>query len=361
MSKIKKNVFAYFNWNEMCENEDVRIRANSTLFFVAIAIVFFIMAMLNLITMTINLLIVTGLLCIVFMSFSILIIKYPYASQKKLAYCAGGITLLMSAYFIYSGGTEGFSVIWLCIFPIISYMIFHSPLSSIFNILICLMVYISFLTPIYNFLGYEYTNAFRFRFPVVMTFSAICSSLAELIRYQTQKRLIIISQSLRDSVNIDSLTGIGNRHAFNEQIKMNSELSSLAYAIIDVDFFKSVNDTYGHGAGDIVLQTLGKILSNNIRPIDYVYRWGGEEFLIVSPQISFDDFKHLIERLRLLVEKHEFKINDDKILKITISGGGISGCEDPEFTTCLKLADDCMYEAKSKGRNRTVVKDVSGL
>ena len=361
MNKIKKNISTYFNWDVICENEEARIRANSTLFFAAIAFIFFIMAVLNIITMTINLLLVTGSLCIVFSIFSFLIIKYPDASQKRLAYSAGIIAYLMSMYFIYSGGTEGFSVIWLCIFPIISYMIFHRYLNIIFNIALCLLVYICFLTPIYDLLGFEYTGAFRFRFPVLMTFSAICASIAELIRHQTQKRLKKISQSLRDSVNIDTLTGIGNRNAFNEQIKMNSTLSPLAYAIIDVDFFKKVNDTYGHSVGDVVLKTLGKLLSENIRSVDHVYRWGGEEFIIVSPEIKYIDFKQLIERLCLLVEKYDFVINKDLTLKITVSAGGIVGCEDPEFNVCFKMADECMYEAKNSGRNRAIIRDVSGL
>ena len=357
MNKIRRFISTYFNWDEMCENEENRIRSNSTLFFIAIAFVFFIMAMLNLITVTINLLIVTGVLCVVFALLSFLIIKYPHL-YKQSAFFAGVIAFLMSAYFVYSGGTEGFSVIWLCLFLIISYLIFDRNVSIIFTVSICMLIYISFLTPVYNLLGYEYTSAFRFRFPVVMTFSAICSSLGELIRYQTQKRLIIKSQSLRDNMNIDTLTGIGNRNAFNEQIKMNSELSALAYAIIDVDFFKKVNDTYGHSVGDIVLKSLGQLLSENIRSVDYVYRWGGEEFLIVSPDIKFDDFKQLIERLCLLVEKYNFVINEDLTLRITVSAGGIVGCEEPEFNVCFKMADECMYGAKNSGRNRAVIREV---
>jgi len=152
----------------------------------------------------------------------------------------------------------------------------------------------------------------------------------------------------------DSLTQLYNRRKINETIKKSIETmkrnpSPLTLVIMDIDNFKSVNDTYGHLVGDEVLKALANILQKNVRNIDMIGRWGGEEFIIVLPQTPLEDAKVSMERL-----KHEinaFSFTD--IGHITCSYGLCSvstpNFEEKELITC---ADDALYEAKNSGKNK---------
>ena len=118
--------------------------------------------------------------------------------------------------------------------------------------------------------------------------------------------------------------------------------------MIDIDHFKSVNDTYGHDVGDDVLKTLANIVQENIRKIDIFARWGGEEFLILSPGTDLEDVQILAEKLRLAVEHATFP----KVNHITISLGISTFGKGDTFTEIFKRADQGLYYAKEHGRNQ---------
>ena len=121
--------------------------------------------------------------------------------------------------------------------------------------------------------------------------------------------------------------------------------------IVDIDHFKQVNDTYGHAAGDHVLQEFAEILTQNSRKLDSIGRWGGEEFIIISPETNGDGVKILAEKLRKKVEEHIF----DKGLKVTASFG--PGALDPksDWESFFERIDAALYESKENGRNRVTV------
>ncbi|MDZ7818176.1 MAG: GGDEF domain-containing protein [Aliarcobacter sp.] len=120
----------------------------------------------------------------------------------------------------------------------------------------------------------------------------------------------------------------------------------LTLAIVDIDFFKNINDTYGHTIGDIILKEFSNILLKNIRETDYVGRWGGEEFLLIFPQTQ-DKSAHIIaENLRKIIEKYNFSNN----INVTASFG-IYECKEQNPTKCLSKADNALYEAKNSNRN----------
>ncbi len=154
----------------------------------------------------------------------------------------------------------------------------------------------------------------------------------------------------------DSLTGIGNRRLFNEIFPnmIDTQIESgenLAVILIDVDRFKAVNDGYGHDVGDQVLQTIAQLLKSQIRESDVLARLGGEEFVVLIPDLTPDDAITIAMRIRTLVEKHAFKARSESF-HVTVSAG-ISFLE-PEDTAdgLLKRADDLLYRAKSNGRNK---------
>lgn len=155
----------------------------------------------------------------------------------------------------------------------------------------------------------------------------------------------------------DPLTKVYNRQFLYN--KLPEEISRfmryktpLSIILFDVDHFKKFNDTYGHNTGDYILKNLAAIVRQNIRNVDLLVRYGGEEFLILSPESNADEAFAIAERVRREVENTEF-LFEEKILKITISLGISSfraGMTPEEF---IKSADRSLYLAKQNGRNRT--------
>ena len=140
----------------------------------------------------------------------------------------------------------------------------------------------------------------------------------------------------------DELTGILNRRGIDYKIK-NLEKGSILF--FDIDHFKRVNDTYGHEFGDYVLTQIGKILKKNFRKNDIIGRWGGEEFIVILPNTSYEDALKLAEKLRKIIEKHDFK---GKKITVSIGVSEYNGNLEEE----LEKADEALYEAKNSGRNQ---------
>lgn len=128
---------------------------------------------------------------------------------------------------------------------------------------------------------------------------------------------------------------------------------------IDIDFFKKVNDTYGHAAGDAVLKQLGEVLLRACRGVDFVARVGGEEFAIILPDCDGSQAVEIGERVRRGVEMHSFILPDEKMINITVS---IGACCYPdsveEIDEVKKRADDALYRAKHEGRNRVCLSGI---
>lgn len=152
----------------------------------------------------------------------------------------------------------------------------------------------------------------------------------------------------------DTLTQAYNRIKFEEiidyEVKMVTRYDSpLSVLLFDIDFFKQINDSYGHGVGDYALKTIVQIVQKNLRQTDYLVRWGGEEFLIILPRTTLKQAKILAERIRKIIEIHRF----DKITKtITISLGVTSFIKKDTKDSFIKRADDALYKAKRTGRNK---------
>ncbi|CCQ10768.1 putative transcription regulator (with tandem N-terminal response regulator domains) protein [Pseudoalteromonas luteoviolacea B = ATCC 29581] len=157
----------------------------------------------------------------------------------------------------------------------------------------------------------------------------------------------------------DSLTGLRNRHYFFSVIDSlvnKPDLKESVFCIVDIDHFKRINDTYGHSAGDLILQHFAEILKQCTRRSDIVVRWGGEEFLLLMPDMTREDACEVVERIRLQVNRFPFMINDH-ILTCTCSIGFAPLPLVPEKATwlnweqTLELADIGLYIAKETRRN----------
>jgi diguanylate cyclase (GGDEF)-like protein len=163
-----------------------------------------------------------------------------------------------------------------------------------------------------------------------------------------------------ESATLDPLTNCYNKSYFLERLPSEFALAKhrrkpLSLAMVDIDRFKKINDSYGHLAGDFVLREVGKLLQEGLRADDFLTRYGGEEFALIMRGISKRNALQTAERLRKLVETTTFKHEDRKI-GVTVSIG-ISTWPDDNIDSVRKLiktADNNLYAAKRKGRNRVV-------
>lgn len=160
---------------------------------------------------------------------------------------------------------------------------------------------------------------------------------------------------------VDPLTGAYNRRYLEAHLprmlaRSDVTIKPLSFLLLDIDHFKSVNDTYGHIAGDSVLKLIVDRIQNGVRPSDFVARLGGEEFVVVMPETTQGDAHSIAERLRIRVEAEPMHLDEERSIKVTVSIG-CACMEQPEelsFNQILDRADKALYEAKSGGRNRVV-------
>ena len=193
-----------------------------------------------------------------------------------------------------------------------------------------------------------------------------CEPTELLARVQAAARVKRLQDELRqrneelDLISrTDVLTGMHNRRHVEEYLARLVSLARrsaepLAVLIIDIDHFKSVNDGYGHEAGDVVLREVADRMVRSVRLEDMVGRWGGEEFLVVLPNTATQGAAELAERLRQVVAEQPCRLPDGGAVQVTISLGCAASVVD-DAGTLVRSADAAMYQAKESGRNRVVV------
>lgn len=161
---------------------------------------------------------------------------------------------------------------------------------------------------------------------------------------------------LKEQAYIDSLTKIGNRRYCDLMLEKRfrelqfSEEGSLGIMFFDIDHFKNFNDQYGHKVGDLVLKMVARTLMNSMRTYDFVGRWGGEEFLAITPNVPQDQLWRLADRYRTLVKQSSYNISEEKI-SITVSVGATLVHKNESKDDALARADALLYKSKSAGRN----------
>ena len=166
-------------------------------------------------------------------------------------------------------------------------------------------------------------------------------------------------QVLEALANKDGLTGLMNRRHFMQTAEMELQRAQryrrpVTVAMADLDYFKRLNDTYGHAAGDAVLRAFAEQVRETLRQSDLVCRYGGEEFAFLFPEISPDETARLAERLRVACVAHAVPLPDGRSVTATVSIGLADASECP-IEIALKNADEALYEAKRLGRNRVVI------
>jgi len=189
--------------------------------------------------------------------------------------------------------------------------------------------------------------------------------LARSVRYA--RKMGDTLEQLRQLSIHDGLTGLKNRREFERLLTEEWQRCarfqrSFALVVVDIDYFKRVNDTYGHAAGDVVLKHVAELLDGQLRTVDHLARVGGEEFAIIMVETNLADSKLTMERLLALLEAAPCMLPDGAgEVKVTLSAGIAMMPDDADTTQALfEMADKALYTAKRAGRNRVVTAATMG-
>lgn len=263
---------------------------------------------------------------------------------------------------IFVGYNSGFSLYILCIIPLTIYLLYllrdgrkrtirvvavliFSYLISTFISVFELVKYIE-ITEFYKkiFFSVNLVVSLLLLIPFLYVFLIKLSNIQNVLKKENKK--------LETVANYDPLTKLRNRRTFEENYSdlVKNKNADFCILMLDIDNFKNVNDTYGHDNGDIVLKEIASIIKSSVRTVDKVYRWGGEEILVIFKDSISNAYK-ASDRIRKLVGKQEFNFNNE-VVKITITGGLAEYKESKD--NVIKNADDALYIGKKSGKNKIV-------
>lgn len=258
----------------------------------------------------------------------------------------------------YAGWSSGFHYYFILVVPMIGLSTIKTITKKAMFVFVSIIAYLAFDVGLRldnnSSVLPEETNRIFYYFNVVsvmitLAFMAFC-------------HYYLISQAelaLVKAANTDPLTQLSNRRSFmqaieKEMVRIDEKQIELSFIICDLDHFKSINDRYGHETGDVVLKTVSHLLSNEMRQCDKLSRWGGEEFLIMLPDISRTEALMIAERLRKKVEDLQLLHNGQNMnLSMTLGVTSLVALENPEHA--IARADTGLYKGKNSGRNCVVL------
>lgn len=219
----------------------------------------------------------------------------------------------------------------------------HYAITDLFCIIfVFFFFYILFAYFVQKF-SFSIVLAYIFAFIQFVFYKKIEDYNANYFEFSSLIFIIFIAYESKKMVYYDALTGVLNRRAFD----MLATKENSIIAICDIDFFKKVNDTYGHDAGDLVLKEVAKVLKKNAQ----AYRFGGEEFILLFYDMNYKDCINKLNDIRLQVQALKIQVKKN-IINVTISMGA---CLVNNFKNdALKIADERLYKAKQNGRNRVI-------
>lgn len=183
---------------------------------------------------------------------------------------------------------------------------------------------------------------------------------AVLDKWTRLQQAMADKEKLERLANFDSLTGLYNRRAIlgklRELVKLaNRYKEDFSLSMLDIDYFKTVNDRYGHLTGDEVLEETAALIRRNTRDTDIAGRYGREEFIIILPKTNLSSAWVVAERIRTIIEKAEMKDSAGNVFAITVSQGLCGWERGEDAYSLISRADEALYKAKQKGRNRVQI------
>lgn len=348
-------------------NRDKYTKIVRTTSYIILFVVGVLMTILNIVTDGIGprdlLTITTGVFSF-FALFSLLLSLFGPRCAKVAGIIFTIALIVMFVIFLISGKPDGFSAIWICLLPIAGMLFYGRKRGSILCGLLFLIMILLFWVKIYKYIPFldkiqnieVYSETFLFRFPILYVSFYAVTFLLELIQEYQFDVLEKVNKINERYSSHDQLTGLLNRKGFYDLLDKElatRSFSKIGFIIFDLDYFKTLNDTYGHFAGDDVLIQFATIITTMFENSVGACRWGGEEFLVcyIDDGITKSDLEHF----RQTIETHKF-ISEDNVLKTTVSGG-VFETSDKNFANkgkWLKNADIALYKAKETGRNKII-------
>lgn len=283
----------------------------------------------------------------------LLLLRHRIALKLSQVAFVASFFLLLS-YFIITGIPDGFSILWVCFLPACGLLAFGRKAGTLICAGMLLELILLLDTPIgQSIVLYEYSSTFQMRFPLLYTAFYFASLLLETIREMTQNKLVEAQARYRYLYTHDALTEVYNRYGFNELMDryFQKQLSNLALIILDIDYFKGINDRFGHLQGDAVLQQLSRVIVQAAGAQSDVCRWGGEEFAVLIPDCA--DPLAAAGRIRSSIRSHAIPLGSAEItITVSIGAALIRKAAACSAAQLVNLADACLYRAKQNGRDR---------
>lgn len=266
--------------------------------------------------------------------------------------------VILGSYLVHTGGTNNTGPVWMFVIPPVTFAfcgLFAGVFYNVFFLII--MMGLFFLTPdIYQ--EAEYSTDFKIRISITYALTLTLSGFYEYVRRRSFFEINTLSARYKAQSVEDQLTGLYNRRGFMSHLEqeyrlMKQKQDQMSLLLCDIDYFKSINDRFGHNMGDIVLQHVANVIKNSIRANDIAARWGGEEFILLLPHTALEHATSLAEKIRLAIKETPFS-DGQHTVDVTISIG--VSCIDAKCSPeeAIRVADNFLYTAKEYGRDKVI-------
>ncbi|WP_064093420.1 GGDEF domain-containing protein [Rossellomorea aquimaris] len=265
--------------------------------------------------------------------------------------------LIIGGRFLYGVNSSSIASLVLMLLLFIGFYFISMMKKSIIHKALFMLIYANIaFTIIISMIVFD-IDALRVLVPIYWAVSFVCGIISVYVVSYLRAANDLFTK-YKEKSTIDFLTGVYNVRYFDETFnemaqKASDRMNPLALLYIDIDHFKRVNDQYGHDNGDQVLKQLSILIKENVRKRDLVARKGGEEFVVLLPNITSEEGRTLAENIREVVEHHAFTLTNGEHISCTISIGMAHFPTDSSSSqNIIKLADKALYQAKERGRNR---------
>lgn len=323
---------------------------------------FFFLAALNFFTGTHSLAFILTL-CLAVSLLCLLIPRY-IGNARVAAFLLCSTHIILTWFLFMAGEHKQWSLLWSFCYPCLFMVCFGSREGAAVTLFfICSMLVMS-LPPIQALMLNQYDADVLIRYFIVLIVVSVISFAMELVRDKLKCKLLLLVRQVRNMAFTDPLTGLGNRLAFEQCLQAEYSRflrSHESFCLImgDIDHFKRINDNKGHQAGDAVLQHVAETLRKRLRRQDSVFRWGGEEFMLVIIGAKEEYIASVAEQLRQAVAASPCLYRGENI-GCTMSFGAYYCKKNESAEQAMEKVDKLLYAAKHAGRNKVMTDDPSG-
>lgn len=285
----------------------------------------------------------------------ILIVNYfflKFSHKKEIAsYVISTLFFILFSYLVYTGGLDNTGPLWIYPLP----MIIMFLLGFRKGILYMALFFIVIIFILFGLENTLYPYDFKLRIVLSLLLVTFLASVYEYLRERAFERMNTLSQQLEEASHHDHLTQVYNRRGIHKELEnacthYNTDNKNFSLIICDIDYFKKINDNYGHIAGDEVLKKVASEIKSIIRKDDVLARWGGEEFLVLLLNATMEAAYEVGEKIRKSIENTSFTY-DKHTIAMTVSIGVAEKDNELPISDIISQADTHMYKAKKEGRN----------